>query len=664
MIERMARIEILGLKDEALEAIDIIQDQGTLHIEDLSEKVSEMGKKKISAMEIDPKLVERERKLNELRTKIGDRIRDLGSDTSALPSAEIRTEYKNIWSEDVDYMIARIEKLIHDVDKETKGPVERKEDLQVELSRLEKYAPIMRKIQPLADQVSEMGNMASIALVIERKFKAILHYLNEEIGKITGGESEVVSSDVDEESTAALIVFNRSHLKEVHDFLAVQDVNQIRLPSDLAKKPIDDAVNEVKARMAEIPGEIEKIEEQLKTLTGKFTVKLVAARNAIQDRLAAMEALPNFAQTDQIFIISGWLPEESVQSMKVALDEKFGEKVMTTVTDIREEEDAEETPVKLKNGPFVRYFEAIYMLSKYPRYGTVDPTAVFAVFFPIFFGLMVGDIGYGIIIMFVGWFAHRKWCDKPMINMIGYILTIGGMWTVLFGIIYFELFGDLLHRACHAWNITLPILGTETSRFKFPIDRMDTNSFNFMLGVAVIFGFVHMGIGLVIGIVNGIREHNMKHVMEKAGILTVLTGAMLLLGNFALDWWPSYLMLIGAAMMLVGIVVSAIGGAMGGLIESIVGTGNLFSYMRLAAIGLSSVILAEVPNKLFGEMSSGFIIVLGIILLIILHILNIVIAAFSPSIHSLRLHLVESFGKFFEPAKFRYEPFKKTGGET
>ena len=94
------------------------------------------------------------------------------------------------------------------------------------------------------------------------------------------------------------------------------------------------------------------------------------------------------------------------------------------------------------------------------------------------------------------------------------------------------------------------------------------------------------------------------------------------------------------------------------------GAGNILSYSRLIAIGLASVIMAEVANDLAGQMWGGvFGITMGLLIAIILHSLNIVIACFSPSIHSLRLHLVESFGKFFEPAKYKYEPFKKTGGE-
>ncbi len=80
---------------------------------------------------------------------------------------------------------------------------------------------------------------------------------------------------------------------------------------------------------------------------------------------------------------------------------------------------------------------------------------------------------------------------------------------------------------------------------------------------------------------------------------------------------------------------------------------------------LASVIMANVANSLSRQLGEGGWIglIVGIVVFVLLHGLNIVIGVFSPSIHSLRLHLVESFGKFFEPAKYRYEPFRKTGGE-
>jgi len=281
--------------------------------------------------------------------------------------------------------------------------------------------------------------------------------------------------------------------------------------------------------------------------------------------------------------------------------------------------------------------------------------------------MMVGDIGYGIIIMVAGWIVHKKYASKPMINMIGFVLTVGGAWTIFFGIIYLEFFGDWLYKWLGLLNkqgeLEKYIVGTKESIFKWPLDRIE--GFTFMLAVCLIIGWIHMGIGLIIGMVNGKREGNYKHAMEKGGLFAVLTGAMMIIAKFGMDWWPMWLAYVGVLLVVGGIVLSGIGAGFGGAIEGVVGMGNLFSYARLIAIGLASVIMANVANQILREppMSGFGGIIIGILMFILLQALNIVIGVFSPSIHSLRLHLVESFGKFFEPAKVRYEPFKKTGGE-
>lgn len=666
MIQRMAKVEILGLKDIAVDAIDVIHDQGTLHIEDLTERIGKMESKRVHRMEIDEKYSEHEVKLRMLRDKVGQMIRELNPPEDRLDRAQIQKDYDELYSDNVEIMTSRIESSLDEIERETRDPVEKKNDLLVEMSRLEKYAPIMSKVQPLTERVARMENMSSIALIIERKYKVILNYLNEEISKITDGECEIISADVDEESTAALVVFNRRYLKQVHDFLAVQDVNQVRLPSDLARKPIDEALGEVKARIAEIPRELDKIDISLMKATEKFTNRLLAIRNTIHDRMESMEAVPKFGQTDQVFIISGWLPEEAVKPMEKALNDKFGNKVILTVTDIHEESGVEETPVALKNNPFVRYFEIIYLLSNYPRYGNVDPTVVFAIFFPIFFGLMVGDMGYGLVISIAGYIVYRKFADKPLASMAGFIMTVGGVWAIIFGAIYLEFFGDWLAR----WTGVITgeetvhyLIGSSKSIIRYPMDRLE--GFTLFFGICIIIGVIHMGVGLVIGMINGAHEKDTKHVLEKGGILLVLIGLLMAIARFGFPTWPKAITIAGALLVVAGVVLGGVGAGMGGVVEAVVGIGNVFSYARLIAIGLASVIMAKAANDLSRQAGKGGVlgVIVGIIVFILLHGLNLVIGVFSPSIHALRLHLVESFGKFFEPAKYKYEPFKKTGGE-
>jgi V/A-type H+-transporting ATPase subunit I len=197
----------------------------------------------------------------------------------------------------------------------------------------------------------------------------------------------------------------------------------------------------------------------------------------------------------------------------------------------------------------------------------------------------------------------------------------------------------------------------------FPLDRMKFMSE--LLVLAIIMGAIHIGFGLIFGLINGIREKNSDHAFEKGGIFTVvIVGPVLLVAGILTG--ISFLNTLGGVAIAIGVVLAAMGGGIRGIVEILGTFSNAFSYARIMAIGLAGVILGVVANNLgvkIGGMGGIGMKFVGIFLAILLHSVNIIVSSFSPSIHTLRLHLVECFGKFYEPAKSEYKPFKKMGGE-
>lgn len=191
------------------------------------------------------------------------------------------------------------------------------------------------------------------------------------------------------------------------------------------------------------------------------------------------------------------------------------------------------------------------------------------------------------------------------------------------------------------------------------LDRTSSDSLLPLLLTSIGIGAAHIVLGLLLGIWQGLVKKSRSQLLERGGMLIGLVGLFFLVGVVA-DFLPEGLMVPSIAILVVGIVILAIpigkAGILVGPIEFIGVIGNILSYIRLAAVGFASVYLARVANELAGFLGS---LVIGILVAVLFHALNLVIGMFSPSIHSLRLMYVEFFRKFYKGGGEPYQPFGK-----
>ena len=442
---------------------------------------------------------------------------------------------------------------------------------------------------------------------------------------------------------------------------------------------------------------IEGVEERLARIRDAAWDVLVAAEEHLSIEVEQLESPLRFGGTANSTIIEGWVPVPRMGDLVRALDGAAGEAYHLEVLEDEvagghglagarvANDDGEpvadgaggagdprapaggdegqvEPPVLLNNPPIVAPYEMLVTEVATPSYREMDPSAFMVLTFPLFFGMMMGDIAYGALTAVGGFIVYRR-SRNASIRKVAQMLAISGAASIAFGSIYGEAFGFPLYGHPHgllwAHDLYMPALG-----LFLPIDRFEEAML--LIRVCLYIGIAHLMLGLSIGLYNERVSHGTLHAFLSKG-----SWMMILLGGFVVvslslkgaGGMGDPLFVTGAVVLLGGLVALMAGEGPVGLLHVPNLLSNVLSYIRIFALGLSGAGIAITFNSIAAPAwSSGTAMgYIGALLIGAMgHLLNIFLSILGPTMHSLRLHYVEWMTKFYTGGGVAYRPFGRT----
>lgn len=649
----MARIAVLGLRKERQTVVSILHDLNAVQLEPISKDVAA--------------LLRNERDDDTYR-QVSDQLLRMKALKTVLPPISV-TQCQRFGS--VGQLLEGAKSI--DIDSKVASLEREKDALLTQFKETENHMKLVEEFSffPEDFNVLQLSSAHSYFGRVDQKnaagFKQALN--------VHGQDVFLYSKEEKDTTRIILVTFPNFPPHALSTVVQEYNVKLEAVPK--LKGKAAELIQSLKNKQNEITQKINEIDKQLAEISKDHYVNIICLEEQLEIENRKLEVVDNLGVTSDSFALEGWIPKSKVSQLKDSFNQH------SSGTLLFELETDENPPTLFGNPKRFRLFEAFIRFYSLPSGKEFDPTLIFGTLFPIFYGLMIGDFGYGLVILLVcRWVIRRVEGGKRNFNIMPtplrkFALTIlkprqmvklakamtpGAIIAMGLGFVFNLYFG--FHPNIYLFsylNTTLGMHLPASGAFFDPITGLRK--------LLLIAGYIGLGMvtfGLILGILNTIREGEKKHAIGKAGWLlfgwgVVLTGLALLHHQHVNP--IHHIEGVGyVGLMLAGIGLMFYGEGVRAIMELPSIVSHILSYTRLVGILLASVILADVIDFIFIKTLHHSIpfVILGGIILFIGHIFNIIIGVFEPGIQGARLVYVEFFSKFYHGNGRPFRPFGTT----
>ena len=625
--ESMSRIVIVGTKTRLEDAVNALYCEKAIHV--IDHTTGDDGLSIGTSLEKTSKASERLLKVRALEKELG---------------INKHTKTADISVEDVQSRINAGD--VEGVEDEVLKTVDARNDLTQKITELNSKQKILELLKNLNDiTLDQYSGYKSIAVLA---------------GTVTGDASSLkiddaeIFSSYDKKTGGVAVVFvKKENRDQAYAALAGIGFVELHIPVYTTKVAAADEYQRIAAEIEAATAEIELCDKALEEMKERYKSFLKGSDEELSIAVEKGSVPLRIAVSEYSYIIDAWVPTKKVDSVKANLEQKLGDDVYVEFEETRgrnlEESEAQEprfqnVPVKQNNGRIVCEYEYATSLVSVPKYQEIDPTFLIAIFLPLFFGFMVGDMGYAIPFIILGAYGLKK-TKHPDWRAIALVLFFGGIWAFIFGLFFYgemlgmHFVGGEYEAGVWEWHHDHVAVGGTSVTWDWIFGAKFPEWFNHMicsagtwdsatgtwtggetgigklvnvallLKLSVYVGIVHLFIGILCGVYNIVKQHGGKAAfMEKGGLVFTFFGMILFclaltqamfggeIGDIA-KGTPLILLVVAIVCLVVGIALNA--KAEGGM-QAIMGIpeviGWILSYTRLAAITMSKAGMALAFN--------------------------------------------------------------------
>jgi V/A-type H+-transporting ATPase subunit I len=380
------------------------------------------------------------------------------------------------------------------------------------------------------------------------------------------------------------------------------------------------------------------LEAKINNLLKRYEKQILHLYDAVLAHIERLKTKEKLGKAGRIFVLEAWVPEDESEEVQTLINHA-AQGYATTVLS-HPDEPTSEIPTLLKDRKLLGSFRMLTEMYGVPTYTEIDPTPFIALFFILFVGLMSADIAIGVTIIVSALLIRRgAGSRKKSMHDLSIILLCIGASAIVFGILMGEFLGGV---------VPLPIIWMSAA--DNPID---------FLFVVISIGMGHLIFGSILGILNNLHLREFRRMLgDQLSTLTLIGSATIFLSTGRFE--PEGLSIVGYAMGIIGLVMLIGGKGLLGLLELTRLLSNVISYVRILAINMATAWMGRTFVLLGSLVLSVYLIgpVLDGVILLFSHFFIVFISIFATFAHSLRLHYVEFFGRFFIGGGTKFTPLQ------